>query len=122
MAIVREALDKLFDLIGGDPGSLAELIESFLEESPLLVGQMQQAADAGDRTVLGRAAHTLKSSARDFGASQLSVLCESLEKSCRDSMPEQAIRQVDAIRAECALAKKDLFLHLAGLKRGVWSK
>jgi HPt (histidine-containing phosphotransfer) domain-containing protein len=122
MAVVREALDKLFELIGGDPGSLAELIESFLDESPMLVGQMQRAADAGDQTSLGRAAHTLKSSARDFGASQLSVLCEALEKLCREGMPEHAAVHVNAIAAECTLAQQDLTVHLTELKRGDWSK
>ena len=68
MTIAREALHKLFDVIGENPDLLAELIESFLEEAPLLLDQMQRAADSSDRVVLGRAAHTLKSSARDFGA------------------------------------------------------
>lgn len=122
MAVVREALDKLFELIGGDPGSLAELIESFLDESPMLVAEMQRAADAGDQTSLGRAAHTLKSSARDFGASQLSVLCEALEKSCREGLPQQAAVHVDAIAVECTLAQQDLAIHLTELKRGDWSK
>ena len=79
MTIAREALHRLFDVIGENPDSLAELIESFLEEAPLLLVQMQGAADSRDRVVLGRAAHTLKSSARDFGADQLSSLCETLE-------------------------------------------
>jgi HPt (histidine-containing phosphotransfer) domain-containing protein len=118
MTNVREALDKLLELIGGDPGSLAELIESFLDESPILVEQMQRAANVGDQTSLGRAAHTLKSSARDFGASQLSVLCEVLEKSCREGMPEHAAVPVNAIAAECILAQQELTIHLTELKRG----
>ena len=34
MPIAREALHKLFDVIGESPDSLAELIESFLEKLP----------------------------------------------------------------------------------------
>lgn len=56
MDVAQDALDKLLDLIGGDQDSLAELIESFLEESPLLVEQMRRAAESGDRSGLGRAA------------------------------------------------------------------
>lgn len=118
MTIVREALEKLLELIGGDPGSLAELIESFLDESPILVEQMQSAANVGDQISLGRAAHTLKSSARDFGANQLSVFCEALEKSCKAGMPEQAAVLVNAIAAECTLAQQDLNIHLTELRRG----
>ena len=115
--IEREALNKLFEVIGESSESLAELIESFLEESPVLLDQLRQAADKGDRISLGRAAHTLKSSARDFGANQLSVSCEALEKKCRDGLPEQAAVQIDAIVAECTVAQSELNLHLIELRR-----
>ena len=93
-----------------------------MNESPLLLAQLQQAAGAGDRTSLGRAAHTLKSSARDFGASKLSASCEVLEKQCREGMPGEAMVKVEAIIAECTLAQNELNVHLTALKRGDWSK
>ena len=122
MPIAREALDKLFDVIGESPDSLAELIESFLEEAPVLLDQMQRAADSSDRVVLGRAAHTLKSSARDFGAEQLSALCEALEKSCREGLPDQAGADVDVIAAAYMSARHELGGYLAELKRGEWAR
>jgi len=118
MAIAQAALDKLLDLIGGDRGSLAELIESFLDESPMLVDQMRRAAASGDRSALGRAAHTLKSSARDFGANQLSALCELMEKSCRDGLPSRAAAEVEAIAGACDAAKTALSSRLADLTKG----
>jgi HPt (histidine-containing phosphotransfer) domain-containing protein len=118
MAVAQEALDKLLDLIGGDQESLAELIESFLDESPLLVEQMRRAAESGDRSGLGRAAHTLKSSARDFGANQLSALCAAMETSCRDGLPSGAATEVELIAGECDTANRDLSSRLADLKRG----
>ena len=117
MTIAREALHKLFDVIGESPDSLAELIESFLEEAPVLLDQMQRAADSSDRIVLGRAAHTLKSSARDFGAEQLSTLCEALEKSCRERLPDDAAAHVDVITAAYEPARHELNGYLAELKR-----
>ena len=122
MTIAREALHKLFDVIGESPDSLAELIESFLEEAPVLLDQMQRAADSSDRVVLGRAAHTLKSSARDFGAEQLSALCETLEKSCREGLPDQAAAHVDVITAAYGPARHELSGYLAELKRGEWAR
>ncbi|MER9259445.1 Hpt domain-containing protein [Mesorhizobium sp. M0619] len=118
MDVAQDALDKLLDLIGGDQDSLAELIESFLEESPLLVEQMRRAAESGDRSGLGRAAHTLKSSARDFGANQLAALCAAMEQSCRDSMPGGAATEVELIAGACDRASRDLSSRLADLKRG----
>ncbi len=122
MTIAREALHRLFDVIGENPDSLAELIESFLEEAPLLLVQMQGAADSRDRVVLGRAAHTLKSSARDFGADQLSSLCETLEKACREKLPDKAAAHVDGIAAAYAPARHELDGYLATLKRGEWAR
>ena len=122
MTIAREALHRLFDVIGESPDSLAELIESFLEEAPVLLDQMQRAADSSDRVVLGRAAHTLKSSARDFGAEQLSALCELLEKSCREGLPDQAAADVAVIVAAYAPVRHELGGYLAELKRGEWAR
>ena len=121
MSIECEALHKLFDVIGENPESLTELIESFLEEAPLLLDQMQQAADSNDPAVLGRAAHTLKSSARDFGAYELSALCETLEKACRESLPHAPAAHVDVIAAAYAPARNELDGYLARLKRGEWA-
>ena len=122
ITVAREALDKLFDVIGESPDSLAELIESFLEEAPVLLDQMQRAADSGDRVVLCRAAHTLKSSARDFGAEHLSDLCEALERSCQEGLPDQAAAHVDVIAAAYAPARHELGGYLAELKRGEWAR
>jgi HPt (histidine-containing phosphotransfer) domain-containing protein len=116
--MTQDALDKLLDLIGGDPDSLAELIESFLEESPLLVDQMRRAAASGDRAALGRAAHTLKSSARDFGAMDLAALCEDMEKSCRVGLPDEAVSDVEVIASISTKAQKDLGEKLAVLRGG----
>ena len=120
MSIDREALLDLFNLIGEDPQGLAELIESFLEQAPLLLDEMQRAAESGDNAVLCRAAHTLKSTARDFGAKQLSVLCEMLEKSSRQGLPDHTAAQVDVISATYILTERELGGCLADLKRGEW--
>ena len=78
------ALDTLLDTIGGDREALRELIGSFLDEGPGLIARMEAAAKAGDATGLRHAAHTMKSSAADFGAMELSRLCRTLEAMGRD--------------------------------------
>ena len=73
------ALDTLLDTIGGDRAALGELIESFLEEGPDLISRIEAAAKDGDPKDLHRAAHTMKASAADFGALELSQLCREIE-------------------------------------------
>jgi signal transduction histidine kinase/DNA-binding response OmpR family regulator/HPt (histidine-containing phosphotransfer) domain-containing protein len=73
------AITKLLELVGGSKTDLAELIRSFLEETPSLLLNLRRALENGDVELLRRAAHTLKSSARDFGATRLSELGQQLE-------------------------------------------
>ncbi len=77
------ALDTLLDTIGGDRAALGELIESFLEEGTGLIARIESAVRGGDADALRRAAHTMKSSAADFGALELSRLCREMEAIAR---------------------------------------
>lgn len=73
------ALDTLLEVIGGEHDLLVELIDSFLEEAPPLLAGMRQALAQEDAIELRRTAHTIKSSATDFGAARLAELCQELE-------------------------------------------
>ncbi len=73
------AIANLRDLVGGEPEYLAELIDSFLEDAPVLLANMEKAVMAGDATALRLHAHSLKSNAADFGARELADLCKQLE-------------------------------------------
>ncbi|WP_413873885.1 response regulator [Albidovulum sp.] len=92
------AMARLLDTIGGDREALAELVESFLEEGPALIDRIGRAAVAGDAEALRQAAHTMKSSAADFGAMPLSRLCATLETQGRSGRTEGA----EALAAEAA--------------------
>jgi HPt (histidine-containing phosphotransfer) domain-containing protein len=80
VALDRAALAELEELVGGDPEFLAEMFDTFLEDGPKLMAEMQTAAATGDAAALRRAAHTLKSNSRTFGASALSDLCQEIEE------------------------------------------
>ena len=75
----RAALDKLLELVGGNPVLLGELIDSFLQETPPLLVALHRSLEEGNAAGLRQAAHPLKSSSRDFGATQLSELARELE-------------------------------------------
>jgi adenylate cyclase len=85
------ALDVLLTTIGGDREALDELVLSFLDEAPDLVRRIETAAEQSDTDALRQAAHTLKSSATDFGAGTLSQLCRDIENHCRAGQLDQAL-------------------------------
>lgn len=108
------AIDRLFEALGSDRESLIEIIEAFLEEGPMLVQQLGDGAATRDFVLMRRAAHSLKSNARDFGATSLAGLCAALEDDLRagdePDTPEQraaliAAQWVDLEPALRALAK-----------------
>jgi HPt (histidine-containing phosphotransfer) domain-containing protein len=84
MMLDQGAIDRLLDVIGGDRADLAELVQSFLDEAPALAATIDRALATGDINALKRAAHGLKSGARDFGAVELAGLCARIELRCRE--------------------------------------
>ena len=93
-------IDQLQELIGGDRMALLELIQMFIEEGEDIIAQSRAAVKTADRDLLRRSAHSLKSSAQDFGASQLSILCATLEAACKHVWPEDAVMQTRLIDEE----------------------
>ena len=58
---------------------LAQLIEVYLEESPILLNAIAKAITQDDAAAIQQAAHTLKSSSAALGAISFSQLCQELE-------------------------------------------
>lgn len=75
-----EALDKLLELIGGDHNGLRDLITSFLEDTADLIYDLRLALRTNNIDLLRRTGHTLKSTARDFGALALSKVGRQIEE------------------------------------------
>jgi HPt (histidine-containing phosphotransfer) domain-containing protein len=63
----------------GDPVFVRELISTFLSDAPHLVKTLRSSLDDHNSEELRRAAHTLKSNGRTFGATGLAFLSEELE-------------------------------------------
>jgi signal transduction histidine kinase/CheY-like chemotaxis protein/HPt (histidine-containing phosphotransfer) domain-containing protein/HAMP domain-containing protein len=74
-----KALDQLLEIIGGDRDALLDLVQCFIDEGPALVQRMKASVESGDAAIMRQAAHTLKGSARDFGAHHLADLCRDIE-------------------------------------------
>lgn len=93
----QTALDKLQELIGGDSEMMAELCNSFLQEGPELIDQLDTASKTDDSSALRLAGHTLKSSMTDFGAPELAELCRKIEEHCVAGQPQACGKLVDRV-------------------------
>ena len=72
-------METLLEVIGGERELLVELIDSFLETAPPLLARLNQGVAQGNAAEVRTAAHTIKSSSKDFGATRLAELCQELE-------------------------------------------
>ncbi|MGD9093070.1 MAG: Hpt domain-containing protein [Anaerolineales bacterium] len=76
------------DMVGDD--FVGELVETFLEEAPGLLAEMDQALKNGDAETFRRSAHSLKSNGASFGAMRLASLARELEHMGRDGRLDEA--------------------------------
>jgi signal transduction histidine kinase/CheY-like chemotaxis protein len=112
-AAAHPALDPLTlaglrDLEGGEPGFLAEVVETFLEASRTQWNALRAAIAAGRLDAARLAAHTLRGSCAAVGLLELSASLEAAEKAIRRGEPPdgeglaQLDRDVEAARAAVA--------------------
>src|SRR5215218_8406472 len=87
---------------GGDPEFLGEMIDVFLADAVELLAAMDGALAGGDAGALRRAAHSLKSNAATFGATQLTALARQLEELGKTADLDGTAALVEAACAEFA--------------------
>jgi HPt (histidine-containing phosphotransfer) domain-containing protein len=102
------ALENLREMVGGDVEFMVELMNTYLEDAPRMLIDMDQALESGDVAVLRRAAHSLKSNSAEFGAMGLSELCRELEMLSKDGSIEGAEELVGRVKAEFSNVKDAL--------------
>jgi len=85
---------ELQDTAGAD--FVGELVATFFEEAPQMIGELRAAQAAGAAEAFRRAAHSIKSNSNTFGAMQLGEMARKLELGglVSDAGP------VDALQAE----------------------
>lgn len=85
-----QALASMLQMVSGDSSFLAEMIDTYLADSPQLLAEAGQAVAAGDTELLRRTAHSLKSNSEQFGATALAALARRLEQLGKDGALEGA--------------------------------
>jgi HPt (histidine-containing phosphotransfer) domain-containing protein len=98
--IDREAFDRLLESFGGDTDFLAEMLETYFEDSPQQLAAMEAAMAAGDAEQLRRAAHSLKSNSATFGALAFSAQARELEMMAKQGEVQDSEPKVASLIAE----------------------
>ena len=94
-------LAKLRQLtVPGEPDVLGEVLTLFLEEVPPRIARLRNAWASGNIEEMQRAAHSLKGSAGNIGASGMFDVCRQLDGLSRSGSLESAATLVDALDAE----------------------
>jgi CheY-like chemotaxis protein len=70
------------------PDIVDQLLDLFLSSTPPLIDELRAALDGGDDDGLRRAAHKLKGSCQNIGATFMATLCISIESGERDAVAE----------------------------------
>jgi PAS domain S-box-containing protein len=86
----------------GDPIFVRQLISTFLDDAPGLVATLRSSLEQCNLEQLRRAAHTLKSNGRTFGATALASLSEELELCARTGTVASAGDLITRIEKEYA--------------------
>ena len=98
----------------GAPAILERVLNTYLEETPKLVAELNNALSAGDAALLKRAAHTLKSSSANVGAKALSLHCKELERMAASMTPAQCADMVHEAERKFQAAREALLAELEG--------
>ena len=101
-----ETFAALQDMAG--PEFADELIATFFEEAPTMMSDLREALAANDAERYRRTAHSLKSNANTFGATDLAAMAKAVEHGGIDAASPATLDALDAEYAKVAEALKDL--------------
>ena len=88
--------EELKNMVGAD--FIGELIDTFLEEAPQLLATLETSLESKSTDEFRRAAHSLKSNAASFGATELSAQAKELEFLAKDERLDQVGTEVDDLK------------------------
>lgn len=106
--IDMEAIENLRALNPEDTAFLKEIIDIFLDDTPARIAELHQSLATGDTAGFSRAAHSIKGSSSNLGASRLRYAAEKLEQGAKATPIAALAHAVPEIEAEFAAAKAAL--------------
>jgi HPt (histidine-containing phosphotransfer) domain-containing protein len=101
---------KVFSELQANAGAdfVTELVETFLEEVPLMIDAMRAALATGDANQFRRTAHSLKTNGLTFGAMAMSAQARELELTGLEQLGAGTTAAIDRLQESCAQAAADL--------------
>ncbi len=97
----RDSLEALKSLQSeGDDGFLKEMVDLFLNDTPLRLNDMETALQDGQQQEFVRAVHSIKGASANFGADDLHTLCAQVEQMGRAGKMSEAGARIEAVQAE----------------------
>ena len=106
--IDRSTFDRLLESFGGDADFLAEMLETYFDDSPKQLAAMEAALVAGDAEGLRRAAHSLKSNSATFGALAFSAQAKEIEMMAKQGRLLGSETRVASLAAEYPQVEQEL--------------
>jgi HPt (histidine-containing phosphotransfer) domain-containing protein len=104
-----EAIENLRALNPDDDDAfLKDIIGIFLEDTPARITELKQSLVAFDQPKFTRAAHSIKGSASNLGATKVRLMAEQLEHQSRNSGLVEMEPLIAKLEAELAIAKAEL--------------
>jgi len=85
---------------GGDERLLREMAFLFIEDTPVLLGEMEAALSNGDSVTVARGAHRLKGAVSNFDAAQITELAAHLERTASAGDTKFALPLFQQLKAE----------------------
>jgi len=98
--IDRATFDELKAAAGAE--FVLELVDTFLTEAPLLLGELRRSFARREADTFRRAAHSLKSNANTFGAHTLGAMAKELELGGLAPVAEAGGQPIEALAQEYA--------------------
>ena len=98
--IDRATFKTLQDTAGAE--FVTELVDTFLEEAPAMLGELRGAFAARDAEKFRRAAHSLKSNSLTFGALPLGAMARELELAGLERVLEKGPQALESLEQEYA--------------------
>ncbi len=103
-----ESLETLIDLMDGDEEILLDLIETSLESNADLLAALIESVENQDANGVREAAHSLKSSNGQVGATAFADLCLSMEMMGKDGDVSSAPDLLEQVKFEADKVEKAL--------------
>jgi len=105
----QSVLDELMSFADdGDPELLLDLIDMFLDDGPSKVLAVQEGISTGDFDKAERAAHSLKGSSGNLGATLLQDICEKLQVATRHQRLDESKQLAPRLSETYAAAEEAL--------------